>query len=245
MTPGRTGDSRFGVPGSPGSEQPLTVLPTQPPAEDKINGILLGFRLRYRELVYDSLRGFTLRGIGNPGATWAELTRECPRTLGGCVAGGGGGGVTQQWQMEDGAGQHPALHGLSWVPTWSCQGSAVPHGAVTGSLVPPGPWSLTRLSVMSLAQSRCAQHPCPCSVGVRVSAPNVGCLCDVPLCVSGSAAVLRPQREQGRIHSGDSRDTSDKGRAQDRTLPHPPLLAVVGPPCGDPDAQLVPLGGWG
>lgn len=92
MTPGRTGDSRFGVPGSPGSEQPLTVLPTQPPAEDKINGILLGFRLRYRELVYDSLRGFTLRGIGNPGATWAELTRECPRTLGGCVAGSGGGG---------------------------------------------------------------------------------------------------------------------------------------------------------
>ncbi|NXK32946.1 SDK2 protein, partial [Piprites chloris] len=46
----------------------------QPPAEEKINGILLGFRLRYRELVYDSLRGFTLRGIGNPGATWAELT---------------------------------------------------------------------------------------------------------------------------------------------------------------------------
>ncbi|KAJ7422467.1 Protein sidekick-2 [Willisornis vidua] len=46
----------------------------QPPTEDKINGILLGFRLRYRELVYDSLRGFTLRGISNPGATWAELT---------------------------------------------------------------------------------------------------------------------------------------------------------------------------
>ncbi|XP_071429878.1 protein sidekick-2 [Pithys albifrons albifrons] len=46
----------------------------QPPAEDKINGILLGFRLRYRELVYDSLRSFTLRSISNPGATWAELT---------------------------------------------------------------------------------------------------------------------------------------------------------------------------
>ncbi|NXG29312.1 SDK2 protein, partial [Dromaius novaehollandiae] len=46
----------------------------QPPAEDKINGILLGFRLRYRELLYDGLRGFTLRGISNPGATWAELT---------------------------------------------------------------------------------------------------------------------------------------------------------------------------
>ncbi|XP_057274544.1 protein sidekick-2 [Pezoporus wallicus] len=46
----------------------------QPPAEDKINGILLGFRLRYRELVPDSLRGGSLRGIGSPGATWAQLT---------------------------------------------------------------------------------------------------------------------------------------------------------------------------
>ncbi|XP_015735583.1 protein sidekick-2 isoform X2 [Coturnix japonica] len=46
----------------------------QPPSEDKINGILLGFRLRYRELLYDSLRGFTLHSIGNPSATWAELT---------------------------------------------------------------------------------------------------------------------------------------------------------------------------
>ncbi|NXN87915.1 SDK2 protein, partial [Bombycilla garrulus] len=44
----------------------------QPPAEDKINGILLGFRLRYRELLHDSLRGFALRG--HPGASWAELT---------------------------------------------------------------------------------------------------------------------------------------------------------------------------
>ncbi|XP_061232916.1 protein sidekick-2 [Neopsephotus bourkii] len=46
----------------------------QPPAEDKINGILLGFRLRYRELVPDGLRGGSLRGIGSPGATWAQLT---------------------------------------------------------------------------------------------------------------------------------------------------------------------------
>ncbi|XP_041341779.1 protein sidekick-2 [Pyrgilauda ruficollis] len=46
----------------------------QPPAEDKINGILLGFRLRYRELLHDSLRGFALRGLGHPGAGWAELT---------------------------------------------------------------------------------------------------------------------------------------------------------------------------
>lgn len=46
----------------------------QPPAEDKINGILLGFRIRYRELLYEGLRGFTLRGIHNPAAKWAELT---------------------------------------------------------------------------------------------------------------------------------------------------------------------------
>ncbi|XP_059587984.1 protein sidekick-2 isoform X1 [Alligator mississippiensis] len=50
------------------------LLRWQPPAEDKINGILLGFRLRYRELAYDGLRGFTLRSIGNPGARWTELT---------------------------------------------------------------------------------------------------------------------------------------------------------------------------
>lgn len=48
----------------------------QPPAEDKINGILLGFRIRYRELLYEGLRGFTLRGIHNPAAKWAELTCE-------------------------------------------------------------------------------------------------------------------------------------------------------------------------
>ncbi|NXS62977.1 SDK2 protein, partial [Brachypteracias leptosomus] len=46
----------------------------QPPSEDKINGILLGFRLRYRELVHDGLRGFALRGTNSPGTAWAELT---------------------------------------------------------------------------------------------------------------------------------------------------------------------------
>ncbi|XP_074927998.1 protein sidekick-2 isoform X4 [Chelonoidis abingdonii] len=46
----------------------------QPPTEDKINGILLGFRIRYRELVYDGLRGFTTRSLSSPGAKWAELT---------------------------------------------------------------------------------------------------------------------------------------------------------------------------
>ncbi|XP_044155181.1 protein sidekick-2 isoform X1 [Bufo gargarizans] len=46
----------------------------QVPAEDKINGILLGYRIRYRELVYDGMRSFTLRNINDPNAKWAELT---------------------------------------------------------------------------------------------------------------------------------------------------------------------------
>ncbi|KAJ8283487.1 hypothetical protein COCON_G00023370 [Conger conger] len=46
----------------------------QPPAEERINGILLGFRVRYRELLYDRLRSFTVRTVNSPSATWAELT---------------------------------------------------------------------------------------------------------------------------------------------------------------------------
>uniref|UniRef100_A0A8C0LCD1 Sidekick cell adhesion molecule 2 n=1 Tax=Canis lupus dingo TaxID=286419 RepID=A0A8C0LCD1_CANLU len=51
----------------------------QPPAEDKINGILLGFRIRYRELLYEGLRGFTLRAmyavrnLSRPSLTQYEL----------------------------------------------------------------------------------------------------------------------------------------------------------------------------
>ncbi|XP_053310046.1 protein sidekick-2 [Spea bombifrons] len=45
----------------------------QAPAEDKINGILLGYHVRYRELAYDGLRSFTVRSINNPSAKWAEL----------------------------------------------------------------------------------------------------------------------------------------------------------------------------
>uniref|UniRef100_A0A6I8SSN7 Sidekick cell adhesion molecule 2 n=1 Tax=Xenopus tropicalis TaxID=8364 RepID=A0A6I8SSN7_XENTR len=46
----------------------------QAPAEDRINGILLGFCIRFRELAYDGLRSFTMQSINNPGAKWAELT---------------------------------------------------------------------------------------------------------------------------------------------------------------------------
>lgn len=46
----------------------------QTPSEEQINGILLGFRIRYRELHYDRLRTFTVRTINNPMASWAELT---------------------------------------------------------------------------------------------------------------------------------------------------------------------------
>ncbi|XP_048846455.1 protein sidekick-2-like [Brienomyrus brachyistius] len=46
----------------------------QPPLEERINGILLGFRVRYRELQYDRLRSFTVRTVNSPTNTWAELT---------------------------------------------------------------------------------------------------------------------------------------------------------------------------
>uniref|UniRef100_A0A8C9WZ90 Sidekick cell adhesion molecule 2 n=1 Tax=Sander lucioperca TaxID=283035 RepID=A0A8C9WZ90_SANLU len=48
-------------------------FPLQPPAEEKINGILLGFRIRYRELLYDRLRSYSLHNI-NSVSTWGELT---------------------------------------------------------------------------------------------------------------------------------------------------------------------------
>ncbi|PIN98014.1 hypothetical protein AB205_0004520, partial [Aquarana catesbeiana] len=51
----------------------------QAPTEDKINGILLGFRIRYRELVYDGMRSFTVHNIKNPDAKWAELTCKLER----------------------------------------------------------------------------------------------------------------------------------------------------------------------
>ena len=49
--------------------------PSQPPSEEKINGILLGFRIRYRELLYDRLRSYSAHSI-NSASTWAELNGE-------------------------------------------------------------------------------------------------------------------------------------------------------------------------
>lgn len=48
----------------------------QTPTEEHINGILLGFRIRYRELHYDRMRTFTVRTVNNPMASWTELTGE-------------------------------------------------------------------------------------------------------------------------------------------------------------------------
>ncbi|XP_029553634.1 protein sidekick-2-like isoform X5 [Salmo trutta] len=45
----------------------------QHPSEEKINGILLGFRIRYRELMYDRLRSFSVRTANSPSNTWTEL----------------------------------------------------------------------------------------------------------------------------------------------------------------------------
>uniref|UniRef100_A0A3B1IV52 Sidekick cell adhesion molecule 2 n=1 Tax=Astyanax mexicanus TaxID=7994 RepID=A0A3B1IV52_ASTMX len=46
----------------------------QAPAEERINGIPLGFRVRYRELLYDRLRSFSVQPINSPSTSWAELT---------------------------------------------------------------------------------------------------------------------------------------------------------------------------
>ena len=61
----------------PISRVPLSRDP-QPPVEEKINGILLGFRIRFRELLYDRLRSYSLRTITSPSTTWTELTGGCP-----------------------------------------------------------------------------------------------------------------------------------------------------------------------
>ncbi|XP_046708916.1 protein sidekick-2-like isoform X2 [Silurus meridionalis] len=42
----------------------------QSPSEEKINGILLGFRIRYRELLYERLRSFNIQKH----SSWTELT---------------------------------------------------------------------------------------------------------------------------------------------------------------------------
>uniref|UniRef100_A0A8C7ZBD1 Sidekick cell adhesion molecule 2b n=1 Tax=Oryzias sinensis TaxID=183150 RepID=A0A8C7ZBD1_9TELE len=44
----------------------------KPPSEEKINGILLGFRIHYRELLYDRLRNYI--HTVNSAFTWADLT---------------------------------------------------------------------------------------------------------------------------------------------------------------------------
>ncbi|TRY60854.1 hypothetical protein DNTS_028282 [Danionella cerebrum] len=50
------------------------LISWQPPSEEKINGILLGFRIRYRELLYERLRSFSAHTVGGASGGWAELT---------------------------------------------------------------------------------------------------------------------------------------------------------------------------
>ncbi|KAM7387230.1 hypothetical protein PAMA_009714 [Pampus argenteus] len=45
----------------------------QPPSEDHINGVLLGFRVRYRELHYDRIRSFSVRTVNSASTNWADL----------------------------------------------------------------------------------------------------------------------------------------------------------------------------
>uniref|UniRef100_A0A670HQN0 Sidekick cell adhesion molecule 2 n=1 Tax=Podarcis muralis TaxID=64176 RepID=A0A670HQN0_PODMU len=53
------GDSEY-------SEESESLTTLQAPSEDRINGILLGFRIRYRELAYEGARGFTKQTLPLP-----------------------------------------------------------------------------------------------------------------------------------------------------------------------------------
>ncbi|KAJ8251409.1 hypothetical protein GJAV_G00221030 [Gymnothorax javanicus] len=46
----------------------------QPPPEERINGVLLGYRVRYRELHYERPHDFTIQTVSSPSVSWAELT---------------------------------------------------------------------------------------------------------------------------------------------------------------------------
>ncbi|XP_078273747.1 protein sidekick-1 isoform X2 [Rhinoraja longicauda] len=48
----------------------------QPPKQESLNGILLGFRLYYRELTYENVPGFSTQHVGDPSAVQTELTPE-------------------------------------------------------------------------------------------------------------------------------------------------------------------------
>ncbi|XP_032897024.1 protein sidekick-1 isoform X2 [Amblyraja radiata] len=46
----------------------------QPPKEESLNGILLGFRIYYRELTYENVPGFSTQHVGDSSAVQTELT---------------------------------------------------------------------------------------------------------------------------------------------------------------------------
>lgn len=48
----------------------------QPPRVESVNGLLLGYRIYYRELDYDTGAGPESRNVQNPSALRAELTRK-------------------------------------------------------------------------------------------------------------------------------------------------------------------------
>lgn len=48
----------------------------QPPKTESLNGLLLGYRIYYRELDYDAGAGTESKTIQNPSALRAELTRK-------------------------------------------------------------------------------------------------------------------------------------------------------------------------
>lgn len=58
------------------NEPVLHVNVFQPPKTESLNGLLLGYRIYYRELDYDTGSGKESKTIQNPSALRAELTRK-------------------------------------------------------------------------------------------------------------------------------------------------------------------------
>ena len=58
--------------------RPLTVVSSQPPRDESLNGLLRGYRIYYRELEYEAAPITESKTLKTPSALRAELTGESP-----------------------------------------------------------------------------------------------------------------------------------------------------------------------
>uniref|UniRef100_A0A8C5B5A4 Fibronectin type-III domain-containing protein n=1 Tax=Gadus morhua TaxID=8049 RepID=A0A8C5B5A4_GADMO len=109
----------------------------QPPSEDQINGVLLGFRVRFRELQYDQLRSFTVRTINTPSLNWADITGESTPPLNLC---GSSAAATTARKFLDEHVKHKRYEIRLSVYNAVGEGpSSAPHEVFVGEAVPTAP----------------------------------------------------------------------------------------------------------